>query len=70
MRGHRAISPDYHDRWVSQANNRRGDFTAAFELAARWGAVLLIDECDIYLEQRSDASSSRNRMVSRKSTTA
>ncbi|KAF6839164.1 hypothetical protein CMUS01_04359 [Colletotrichum musicola] len=63
-----APSPTYHpypDRYVAQTNDRRGDFTVAFELAARWGAVLLIDECDIYLEQRSDASSGRNRMVSR-----
>ncbi|KAI8309739.1 hypothetical protein K4K61_001381 [Colletotrichum sp. SAR11_59] len=45
--------------------HRRGDIAGAFELAARWGAVLLIDECDAYLEQRSDSSSQRNRLVSR-----
>ncbi|KAK2728938.1 AAA family [Colletotrichum kahawae] len=45
--------------------HKRGDIAEAFELAARWGAVLLIDECDAYLEQRSDTSSQRNRLVSR-----
>ncbi|KAI8224684.1 hypothetical protein K4K54_005128 [Colletotrichum sp. SAR 10_86] len=45
--------------------HRRGDIAGAFELAARWGAVLLIDECDAYLEQRSDSSSQRNKLVSR-----
>ncbi|CRK46653.1 hypothetical protein BN1723_016699 [Verticillium longisporum] len=30
-----------------------------------WGAVLLIDECDLYLEQRSDTSTQRNKLVSR-----
>ena len=39
----------------------------AFSLAARWKAVLLIDECDLYLEKRNDASPKRNRMVSRTS---
>ncbi|KAF3812163.1 hypothetical protein GCG54_00009848 [Colletotrichum gloeosporioides] len=45
--------------------HRRGDIAGAFELAARWGAVLLIDECDAYLEQRSDSSSQRNSLVAR-----
>ncbi|TDZ34286.1 Quinate permease [Colletotrichum spinosum] len=50
---------------LNVGGRRTEDFTTAFELAARWGAVLLIDECDMYLEQRSDTSSKRNRMVSR-----
>ncbi|KAM0330094.1 hypothetical protein ACHAQA_004265 [Verticillium albo-atrum] len=55
----------------SQSRNRSpdrlvdSDFTAAFKLASRWGAVLLIDECDLYLEQRSDTSTQRNKLVSR-----
>lgn len=61
--------PDYdRNRSVSPRPRdvrRPGDFTTAFDLAARWGAVLLIDECDMYLEKRSDASSKRNRMVAR-----
>ncbi|KAJ0314578.1 hypothetical protein Brms1b_006733 [Colletotrichum noveboracense] len=48
-----------------RVQHRRGDIAGAFELAARWGAVLLIDECDAYLEQRSDSSSQRNKLVSR-----
>ncbi|KXH50197.1 hypothetical protein CSIM01_07421 [Colletotrichum simmondsii] len=55
----RSLSPRPRDP------DRSMSFTAAFELAARWGAVLLIDECDMYLEKRSDASTKRNRMVSR-----
>lgn len=56
----RSLSPRPRDP------ERSMSFTTAFELAARWGAVLLIDECDMYLEKRSDASTKRNRMVSRK----
>ncbi|EEY20073.1 conserved hypothetical protein [Verticillium alfalfae VaMs.102] len=41
------------------------DVKTAFNLASRWGAVLLIDECDLYLEQRSDTSTQRNKLVSR-----
>ncbi|EGY21899.1 hypothetical protein VD0002_g7433 [Verticillium dahliae] len=41
------------------------DVKTAFNLASRWGAVLLIDECDLYLEQRSDTSTQRNQLVSR-----
>ncbi|OHE91506.1 hypothetical protein CORC01_13202 [Colletotrichum orchidophilum] len=55
----RSLSPRPRD------SERSMSFTTAFELAARWGAVLLIDECDMYLEKRSDASSKRNRLVSR-----
>jgi len=35
-----------------------------FKQAARWKAVLLIDECDMYLEKRSDESPQRNHVVS------
>ncbi|QDS74141.1 hypothetical protein FKW77_001155 [Venturia effusa] len=34
-----------------------------FRWAAKWGAVLLIDECDTYLQTRSDQDSRRNRLV-------
>ncbi|KAH6676972.1 P-loop containing nucleoside triphosphate hydrolase protein [Plectosphaerella plurivora] len=55
------------DRSVSRSPDRIGneDFTRAFELCAAWGAVLLIDECDLYLEKRSDYSSSHNSIVTR-----
>ncbi len=42
-----------------------GDINKAFDRAAKWKAVLLIDECDMYLEKRSDASPKRNRLVAR-----
>ena len=41
------------------------DVNKAFDRAAKWKAVLLIDECDMYLEKRSDASPKRNRLVAR-----
>ncbi|KAK1752903.1 P-loop containing nucleoside triphosphate hydrolase protein [Echria macrotheca] len=41
------------------------ELTKAFEQAARWKAVLLIDECDIYLERRKDDNPQRNYLVSR-----
>ncbi|KAL3296081.1 TOB3 (member of AAA-ATPase family) [Colletotrichum asianum] len=61
---HRARRPGGRSVAIG-VQHRRGDIAGAFELAARWGAVLLIDECDAYLEQRSDSSSQRNRLVSR-----
>jgi SpoVK/Ycf46/Vps4 family AAA+-type ATPase len=56
----------YDDRRRSRAARDAEDHILnAFELAAKWKAVLLIDECDLYLEKRSDASPKRNRLVSR-----
>ncbi|KAI0151776.1 P-loop containing nucleoside triphosphate hydrolase protein [Xylariaceae sp. FL1272] len=34
------------------------------ELSAKWDAVLLIDECDIFLEQRTTSDLQRNKIVS------
>ncbi|KAI8945343.1 P-loop containing nucleoside triphosphate hydrolase protein [Xylaria longipes] len=34
------------------------------ELSAKWNAVLLIDECDIFLEQRTTSDLHRNKIVS------
>jgi hypothetical protein len=34
-----------------------------FDLAARWNAILLIDEADIFLEQRRAADLNRNSLV-------
>lgn len=34
------------------------------EMVARWDAVLLLDECDIYLEKRSVKDLERNKLVS------
>lgn len=35
-----------------------------FQLGKKWGAVVLIDEADVYLEQRSPAQLERNSLVS------
>ena len=34
------------------------------ELTSRWNAILLLDECDMFLEARSTADIRRNRLVS------
>lgn len=36
---------------------------ANFKLAKKWGALLLIDEADIYLERRSETDLTRNSLV-------
>lgn len=38
--------------------------TNDFKLAAKWNAVLLIDECDTYLHARSDSDLNRNSIIS------
>ena len=37
------------------------------ELANKWNAILLLDECDMFLEARSASDIRRNRLVSGKS---
>jgi hypothetical protein len=37
-----------------------------FQLAEKWGAVVLIDEADVYLERREVADLQRNSLVSGK----
>ncbi|KAM5349708.1 hypothetical protein ACJ41O_006213 [Fusarium nematophilum] len=34
------------------------------ELSTKWGAVLLLDECDVFLERRSSSDLQRNKLVS------
>ena len=34
------------------------------ELSTKWGAILLIDECDVFLEQRTTSDLERNKLVS------
>jgi len=41
--------------------------TKWFQVATHWGAVLLIDEADVFLEKRKGSEVSRNSLVSRKS---
>jgi hypothetical protein len=40
------------------------NFKHFFELGERWGAVVLMDEADVYLEQRTSESLQRNSLVS------
>ena len=40
------------------------------ELSSKWNAILLLDECDMFLEARSTADIRRNRLVSGKFVTA
>lgn len=35
------------------------------ELTSKWGAILLLDECDIFLERRTSSDIAQNRLVSR-----
>jgi AAA+ superfamily predicted ATPase len=37
------------------------------DLCAKWHAVLLVDECDVFLEERSVSDLERNKLVSGKS---
>lgn len=56
---HRARRPGGRSVAIG-VEHRRGDIAGAFELAARWGAVLLIDECDAYLERSSAVTARLN----------
>jgi SpoVK/Ycf46/Vps4 family AAA+-type ATPase len=40
------------------------NFKSYFELAELWGAVVLMDEADVYLEQRTSENLERNSLVS------
>ena len=33
------------------------------ELSTKWGAILLVDECDVFLEQRTTSDLERNKLV-------
>ena len=34
------------------------------EISTKWGAILLLDECDVFLEQRTISDIERNKLVS------
>lgn len=40
------------------------------ELTSKWNAILLLDECDMFLEVRTAADLRRNRLISSKFLTA
>ncbi|KAI1439675.1 P-loop containing nucleoside triphosphate hydrolase protein [Annulohypoxylon stygium] len=47
----------------TKSNNVEHALKCAFDRCSHWGAVLLIDEADIFLESRSSNSLSRNELV-------
>jgi len=49
--------------YISGEDEATNDIEDDFKLAAKWDAVLLIDECDTYLQTRSDNDARRNRIV-------
>lgn len=46
------------------AEDMQVPLTNILELVARWNAILLLDECDVFLEKRSTHDLDRNRIVS------
>jgi hypothetical protein len=47
-----------------EPRNVEANFKHFFELGELWGAVVLMDEADVYLEQRTSESLQRNSLVS------
>lgn len=46
------------------ADEVENNLRRVLEISTKWGAVLLLDECDVFLEQRSSKSVQRNKLVS------
>ncbi|KAF1845411.1 P-loop containing nucleoside triphosphate hydrolase protein [Cucurbitaria berberidis CBS 394.84] len=46
------------------ASEVEGSLTSVLGLTSKWGAILLLDECDIFLERRTTTDIRRNRLVS------
>lgn len=44
-------------------DERVNDIEHSFDLAMKWDSVLLLDECDTYLQKRSDHDARRNNIV-------
>ena len=42
--------------------------STVLEMCVKWKAVLLLDECDVFLEQRTAHDLERNKLVSSEST--
>lgn len=50
----------------SYTNEIEESLQRILDLCAKWRAVLLMDECDVFLEERSAHDLDRNRLVSGK----
>lgn len=48
----------------NDASDVESSLQRVLELSTKWGAVLLIDECDVFLERRSTHDLERNKLVS------
>ncbi|KAL8356165.1 hypothetical protein RB601_001463 [Gaeumannomyces tritici] len=48
----------------SDAGQVEESLRRVLDLSTRWGAVLLLDECDVFLERRSSSNVLRNQLVS------
>lgn len=48
------------------ASEVEGTLESVLELNSKWKSILLLDECDIFLEERTTADIQRNRLVSSK----
>lgn len=48
----------------SEAWEVENGLSEILELVARWNAILLLDECDVFLEARTTADLQRNKVVS------
>ncbi|KAF6220900.1 hypothetical protein HO133_002580 [Letharia lupina] len=46
------------------ANEVEEQLHKVLELSTKWGAILLIDECDVFLERRTTSDLERNKLVS------
>lgn len=48
----------------NKAGEVEGNLQKVLELSTKWGAVLLIDECDVFMVKRSTSDLKRNQLVS------
>lgn len=46
------------------ANSLERNIQKILEIATKWDAILLLDECDVFLEQRTASDIERNKLVS------
>lgn len=47
-----------------RSTEAESNITTILEMVAKWNAVLLLDECDVFLEARSVNDLERNKIVS------
>jgi broad-specificity NMP kinase len=68
------VAEEMHQPLYSMSAGELGETAAeveeslelVLELTAKWNAILLLDECDMFLEARTTANIRRNRLISSK----